>query len=387
MASNYPFGMRIDGIAAYAPPRMVTNKDIAEMLLAELKRVNDSRAEANLPPLTDDEAKIFRTQPAWIRRMIGFTGRRFAADGQGTIDLATSAGLLLNDQPGIDLIDVDAIIFGTVTPSYLNSPPDSIMLQHKLGIPDTVDGVPRDIFCIDSSLACSTWPSCLKLAYALIRSGLAKKVLIAGADKMSSTINWRDRAFACVLGDAGTVTLCSAVPAEEDWFGPELFWGWSCGERAMVIHTPVGGSVRPISTADELRLYLNRLTMDGATVKELFVPFMTGNGINAALAKAGWSLDMIDLVTMHEANRAQLNSVIFKNWQASGLTGQLVDANGEYGNTTTASVPLAVALHPDLYIVGKRFGWFGFGGSLSAAFAFGQIKHPIVLVTDVRIAA
>jgi 3-oxoacyl-[acyl-carrier-protein] synthase III len=121
--------------------------------------------------------------------------------------------------------------------------------------------------------------------------------------------------------------------------------------------------------------------MDGKAVRELMVEFVGGPGTQAALHKAGLSLEHLDLVTLHEANRV-LNGDIITRWKEQGFRGNIIDAGGNFGNTTSASIPLALALNPDALQVGKRFGLFGFGGGLSACFAFGQITSPIEVVTE-----
>jgi len=232
-------------------------------------------------------------------------------------------------------------------------------------------------------LACSTWAASLMFCYALIRAGLARRILLIGADRMSAAINWRDRSFATVLGDAGTATLCTAVPEAEDWFSPSQFWSWMDGSHAEIIRTPAGGSRRPSPTPEELEAGKHRLTMDGAAVRKILVPFVGGPAIDAALAKAGWRLDQLDLVSMHEANLA-LNASIAEMWRERGFRGRVLDAGGRFGNTTSASIPLALALNPDALRLGARFGLIGFGGGLSASFVFGTIRHELRTWTNLE---
>jgi 3-oxoacyl-[acyl-carrier-protein] synthase-3 len=370
--------MRIDGISAYAPEDVWSNARVAARL--RLERMRTRRAGS--ASLSAEEAKLFETSDRWVRRFIGFTERRFTSEGEGTIDLATEAARELLQRLGAAPDGIDAIMFGSVTPSYLYSPPDAAMLQDRLGIPLWQGAAPREIKGADLSLACSTWVASLMLCYSLIRSGMAKRILLIGADRMSATINWRDRGFATVLGDAGTATLCSAVPEGEDWFRPEQFWSWLDGSQASMILTPAGGSRHPDPTPNEIEAGRHRLAMDGAMVRSKLVPFVGGPAADAALAKAGWSFADLDLVSMHEANRT-LNASIIELWRQKGFHGRVLDADGRFGNTTSATIPLALALNPDHLQVGNRFGLFAFGGGLSASFALGTIRHP--LPTFVRI--
>lgn len=379
MSVRPPFGMRVAAIAAYAPSSRISNKRIAARLRLERMRVNAERRQNGGQPLDSRERKLYATSDRWIQRFIGFKERRFAPDSEGTIDLAARAALMLANSSSLNVNDLDGIVFGTVTPSYLNSPPDSALLQDRLGIQPFDGDRPKEFFCIDSSLACSTWVACLRQAYLLISSGMARNLLVIGADKMSDTINWRDRAFATVLGDGATATWVTAVPPEEDWFDPNQFWSWASGRDGNIIVTPKGGSKTPVTTVTDITSYQNKLTMDGAMVKELIVPLVGGPGADAALAKAGWSMDSVDLVSLHEANLV-LNQGIIDQWREKGFQGQVLDAGGMFGNTTSATIPLAVALNKDEIKKGRRFLWSAFGGGLTVSMALGTIKHDVELI-------
>ena len=365
-------GMRLDGISAHAPDEVWSNARVAARLRLERIRMRADRAGR----LSAEQIKLFETSDRWVRRFIGFTQRRFCRDGEGTVDLAAHAARQLFERSGVTSREIDAIVVGSVTPSYLYSPPDAALLQHELGIPVWQGPVPREVLGADVSLACSSWVTSLMFCYALIRAGLARRIVLIGADRMSAAINWRDRSFATVLGDAGTATLCTAVPEEEDWFAPSQFWSWLDGSQSEIIRTAAGGSRRPAPSPEEIDAGEHRLAMDGAAVRKVLVPFVGGPAIDAALAKAGWRLEDLDLVTLHEANLT-LNESIVSAWRERGLRGRVLNAAGRFGNTTSASIPLALALNPDDLAIGRKFGLFGFGGGLSACFAFGTIRHPI----------
>ncbi|MFI5370595.1 MAG: 3-oxoacyl-ACP synthase III family protein [Candidatus Eisenbacteria bacterium] len=371
-------GMRLEGISAHAPDHVWSNARVAARLRLERMR---TRAAGDVA-LSPEESKLFETSDRWVRRFIGFTERRFSNDCEGTIDLATRAARLLFEKSGANPADIDAIIVASVTPSYLYSPPDAALLQHELGIPVWSGPVPREIKGADVSLACSSWVTSLMLCYSLIRSGMARRILLVGADRMSATINWRDRGFATVLGDAGTAALCVAVPETEDWFAPAQFWSWLDGGRADIILTPAGGSRRPSPPQQEIEKGRHRLAMDGAAVRNVLVPFTGGPAMEAALAKAGWRFADLDLVCLHEANLS-LNASIVKMWETHGFRGRVLDAGGRFGNTTSASIPLALALNPAELTVGRKFGLIGFGGGLSASFALGTIRQPLPVWADV----
>ena len=371
-------GMRLVGVSAHAPRQVWSNARVAARL--RLARMH-ARANGHAP-MDPEAAKLFETSDRWVRRFIGFTERHYSCAGEGTIDLATRAAKQLFERSGEDPTTVDAIIVASVTPSYLYSPPDAALLQDTLGIPVWSGPVPREIKGADVSLACSSWVTALMLTYSLIRAGMAQRILLVGADRMSAAINWRDRSFATVLGDAGTAILCVAVPESEDWFAPTQFWSWLDGAHADIILTPAGGSRQPALSAADVETGKHRLAMDGAAVRSILVPFTGGPAMDAALAKAGWGFADLDLVTLHEANLT-LNASIVKMWRERGFRGRVLDAGGRFGNTTSASIPLALALNAEQLTLGRKFGWIGFGGGLSASFAFGTIRHALPAWVDV----
>ena len=90
-----------------------------------------------------------------------------------------------------------------------------------------------------------------------------------------------------------------------------------------------------------------------------------------------------DVVALHEANLT-LNATIVAMWRERGFRGQVLDAGGRFGNTTSASIPLALALNPDGLSTGRKLGLIGFGGGLSASFAFGTIRHPLRTWTNLE---
>lgn len=375
--------MRLDGVSAYAPPQVWSNARVASRLRLERIRMSTRMAAAGHGALSTEQTKLFQTSDRWVRRFIGFSERRFCRKGEGTIDLATHAARQLLEGTGCAPGDIDAILFATVTPSYLHSPPDASLLQHYLGIPVWQGAAPREIKGVDLSLACSSWVASLMMCYALIRSGLAARILMIGADRMSATINWRDRSFATVLGDAGTATLCAAVPEADDWFGPSHFWSWLDGSHAEIILTPAGGSRFPSPSPEELEAGRNRLAMDGAAVRKVLVPFVGGPAMKSALAKVGWGFGDLDIATLHEANLV-LNESIIEMWREHGFRGRVLTAEGRFGNTTSASIPLALALNAAELSPGRKFGLIGFGGGLSASFAFGTIRQPLRTWTNQR---
>lgn len=379
------YGMRILGIGAHVPPDIWSNERVAARLEEECASWRSAKMAATGLDLTPEEVDQCRTNNKWISRFIGFSSRRYVLPGQGTIDLAVPAAERALAAAGLKATDLDGIRFCTVTPSYRNSPPDSTLLQHRLGIPAMDGRIPREFSVADISLACCSFAVGLRQAYSDIASGLCQKLMVVGADAMSTTINWRDRAFATVLGDAGTAVIVDRVTLENDQFGPQRFWSFARGECGETIITPAGGSRVPL-TPEGVQSYQHCLTMDGRRVKEDMVPFIGGPAIEAALAKAGWTLADVDIATLHEANLA-LNRGIVEEWRSKGFRGLVLDAGGRYANTTSASVLLAAAANARELRAGRKWMIVVFGGGYTAVIACIQLTHDIPVIHNLEMAA
>lgn len=375
------FGMAVRSIAAFLPnpEHPVTNDEIAQRLLVEMDR---RQAELGRP-LTRDEASRYRTNWRWIEQGIGFTGRFLAPPGVGTIDLATGAAELLLEKTGLDRLTLDRIVFATVTPSYLHSPPDAAILQNAIGLPAFRQDKPRELGALNVSLACCSWVAALMECYAFIRAGMAKHILLVGADAMNTAINWGNRTFACVLGDAGTAMELVAVPEEDDWFSPSGFYSWCDGSRAQVIMTPKGGSRDPLRDPQDLLDYRHALTMDGPQVREDMVPFVGGPGTLAALEKAGLTFADLGFAVLHQANLV-LNTQIVERWRTQGFKGVILEAGPEFANTTSASIPLALARRGKMLNqhLGQRCLLVSFGGGYTYASSILENKSPVTVVTN-----
>jgi 3-oxoacyl-[acyl-carrier-protein] synthase III len=98
--------------------------------------------------------------------------------------------------------------------------------------------------------------------------------------------------------------------------------------------------------------------------------------VDTALERAGWKLPDLDMAVLHEANLV-LNAAIEEAWRSRGFRGEVLNAGGRFGNTTSASIPLALAMNPDRLAAGRRIGLFGYGGGLSACFAFATLRQAL----------
>jgi 3-oxoacyl-[acyl-carrier-protein] synthase III len=186
--------------------------------------------------------------------------------------------------------------------------------------------------------------------YAMIRAGMALSVLLIGADRMSATINWRDRSFATVLGDAGTATLCTATPEARTGSRLRNSGAGSTAAAARSFVRRSGARATPGLPRTTWSTEETGSRMDGAAVRKELVPFMGGPAIDAALAKAGWRMEDLDLATLHEANLT-LNASIVEAWRERGFRGRVLDAGGR---SATPRAPRSRWRWPERRGVGGR---------------------------------
>ncbi len=173
--------VKISALGTYVPPRLLTNADLERMV---------------------------DTNDQWIMERVGIHERHIVDKGVATSDLAVEAAKKALAERGIDASDLDAIIVGTVTPDMF-FPSTACLVQHKLGA--------KNLWGFDLSGACSAFVYALQAGAQFVATGSHKKVLIIGADVMSSIIDYTDRATCVIFGDgAGAVLL---EPAEDDSVG------------------------------------------------------------------------------------------------------------------------------------------------------------------------
>lgn len=330
------YGARITGIGIDLPSeqegtgQIMTNDDIAKIL----KNNRDALLAKNVV-LTDDQLKAFETSDEWISERTGIKTRHIANPDQATSDLATRAGQRALQHSGLNPDKVDLIILATVSHDFLYSPPTGTLIQKKIGLKP---GTP----IIDTTEACSSFIHALQIAYAQIRSGLYRKILVIGADVMSRTVNWNDRGFTPILGDAAGALVLEAVPLAEDNFVENAFLLGADGSMADLIIAPAGGSKQPL-TAELLANPLNqphKLWMNGREVlKQMsrLVPRI----VEQALAQTQVKISDIDFWALHQANLRIIESITPRLRQI-GLRDNAIIYNNiqRVGNTTSASIAL-----------------------------------------------
>jgi 3-oxoacyl-[acyl-carrier-protein] synthase-3 len=298
--------------------------------LSQLQRVKISALGTYLPPrlLTNaDLAKMVDTNDEWIMSRVGIRERHIVDKGVATSDLAAEAARKALAERGIAASDLDAIIVATVTPDMM-FPATACLVQHKIGA--------ERVWGFDLSAGCSQFVYALQVGAQFVMSGAHKKVMVIGADVMSSIIDYTDRATCVLFGDgAGAVILEPAESASEGLidFLHEVDGGGGCS-----LFMPGGGSLNPSSheTVDKKMHYVHQ---DGPAVFKFAVRKMA-DLCDEILKRNGLTGNDIDLFIPHQANLR----IISATGERLRLPPEKVVINiDRYGNTTGATIPLAMA--------------------------------------------
>ena len=302
----------VKGVGHYLPDRVVPN--------AELEALVE----------TTDE---------WIRSRSGIERRHFAAEGQGTSDLATRAAQAALADAGLTAQDIDAIVLATSTPD-LTFPAVATMVQANIGMTGG--------FAFDLQAVCAGFVYALTTANALILSGAARRVLVIGAETFSRLMDWSDRSTCVLFGDgAGALVLegveSRGLPSDRGILSCDLH---SDGQFKNLLYVDGGVST---GTTGHLR-------MQGKEVFRHAVEKLAATA-HTALAKAGLTTDDVAWIVPHQANIRIIEGTARK-MQVS--MDRVVVTVQDHGNTSAASIPLALS-------VGRQRG---------------QIKQSDVLVTE-----
>lgn len=273
-----------------------------------------------------DLEKIVDTNDEWIRTRTGIEERRILrGDGKATSDMVVPAVQQLCEKRGIDPMEIDAMIVGTVTPDML-FPSTANLACHKLGA--------KNAWGFDLLAACSGFLYSLTTGASLIESGRYKKVVVVGADKMSSIIDYSDRATCIIFGDgAGAVLL----EPDTNGYGVLDSKLKSDGAGGQYLHMKAGGSLRPAS----LETVNNRehfAYQEGQTVFKNAVKGMADVSADL-LERNNLTGNDISWLVPHQANKRIIDATA----ERVGLSQDKVMVNiHKYGNTTGATIPLCL---------------------------------------------
>ena len=290
----------ITGVGGYVPDYVLNNE--------ELSRMVD----------TNDE---------WITTRVGIKERRILTEeGLGTSYMARKAAKQLMQKTGVDPDTIDALIVTTSTADYQFPSTASIVLG-KLGL--------KNAFAFDFWAACCGFIYTLDVASSMIQSGRYKKIIVIGADKMSSVTDYKDRATCPLFGDGAGAVLLEATTEENIGVRDSYF---RCdGKGLPFLHVKAGGSVSPPSafTVDHRLHYLYQ---EGRTVFRYAVTNMSDDCALIA-ERNGLNKDNIQWVVPHQANMRIIEAVA----KRLELPMEQVMVNIEhFGNTSAASIPLAL---------------------------------------------
>lgn len=294
-----PVRAKISALGTYVPPRLLTNQDLEKMV---------------------------ETTDQWILDRVGIRERHIVDKGMATSDLATEAAKVALAQRGIEPSDVDAIIVATVSPDML-FPCTACIVQHKLGA--------KSVWGFDLNGACSAFLYAVQVGSQFISTGAHKKVLVIGADVMSSIIDYTDRATCVIFGDgAGAVIL---EPAENDSVGMIDYLHEVDGSGGCFLYMPGGGSLHP-STHETVDKKMHYVHQDGQAVFKFAVRKQT-ELCERLLERNGMTAKDIDAFIPHQANRR----IIMATADRIGLSEDKVIINiDRFGNTTAGTIPLAM---------------------------------------------
>ncbi|WEF24233.1 beta-ketoacyl-ACP synthase III [Paracoccus sp. S3-43] len=264
------------------------------------------------------------TTDEWIRSRTGIERRYFAAEGQATSDMGLRAARAALDKAGLRPDDIDGIVLATSTPDY-TFPASATMIQHGLGMTHG--------FAYDVQAVCAGFVFALANADAMIRGGLAKRVLVIGAETFSRIMDWTDRGTCVLFGDgAGALVLEAQEGAgtsnDRGILASDLN---SDGQYRDLLY--VDGGVSTTGTAGHLRMQGN-LVFRHAVEK-------LAKTAHVALDKAGLTPAQVDWLVPHQANAR----IITATAQRMGLPmDKVVLTVADHGNTSAASIPLALSV-------------------------------------------
>jgi 3-oxoacyl-[acyl-carrier-protein] synthase III len=297
--------------------------------LKQLQRVKISALGTYVPPrllTNDDLAKMVDTNDEWIMSRVGIKERHIADKGVATSDLAAEAARRALAQRGIAAGELDAIIVATVTPDML-FPATACLVQHKIGAPK--------VWGFDLSAGCSQFVYALQVGAQFIQTGAHKKVMVIGADVMSSIIDYSDRATCVLFGDGAGAAILE--PAEDDSVGFIDFLHEIDGAGGCSLYMPGGGSLHP-SSHETVDKKMHVVHQDGAAVFKFAVRKMEEFCVET-LKRNNLTSDDIDLMIPHQANLRIINATA----ERLKLAPEKVVVNiDRYGNTTGATIPLAM---------------------------------------------
>ncbi len=308
-----------------------------------------------------DLEQIVDTNDSWIIERTGIRERRIATKSDTTATLATQAALSALQGTSVNASDLDLIIVATSSPEHI-FPATASIVQDNIGA--------SKAGAFDLLAACTGFIFALNMAAQAVRSGSIDAALVIGSETLSRIVNYQDRSTAILFGDGAGAFLVEG----RDWPGGVL----SCvmrsdGSGGELLSIPAGGSFMP-TTPDTVRENLHCIQMNGREVFR-FATRVMASATREAVEKAGMRLEDISLVVPHQANLRIIEAA------ARGLKMPLerfVVNIDRYGNTSTASIPIAFceAWDQGRIRTGDNLVLVGFGGGLTWGALAMQLTEP-----------
>ena len=288
----------ITGLGCHVPERVVTNDELSTMMD------------------TSDE---------WIRERTGIRERRIVKAEEALSDLCLPAARQALEDAGLEGPQIDLLIVATVTPD-MAFPSTAAILADLLG----ADGAAA----YDLSAGCTGFMYALAQGYGMVAGGLAHRALIVGGDVLSKIMDWSDRGTAVLFGDGAGAVVLERVE-RGGFLGFELGADGSGGPQ---LYLPAGGSRAPAS-AESIEQRLHFVKMNGREVFK-FATRVLVSSAEAVLAECGRTIDEVDVYVPHQANVR----IIEHARQKLGIPEEKVVVDVDrYGNTSSGSIPLALA--------------------------------------------
>ncbi len=295
-------------IGAYVPQKVLTNADFEKMVD------------------TSDE---------WIVKRTGIKERHIAGKDESTSFMAAEASKVAIERAGLDIEDIDLVVMATVTPDYFNMPSTACLVSEKLGI--------KNVQAFDISAACSGYVYALSIAKAFIESGMKKNVLVIGAEKFSSIVDYTDRTTCVLFGDGAGAAVISATENKDEGFLD--IHASADGKYWDFLITPSPGSVNP-ANCEAIEQGLQYVKMKGNETFKLAVKTLTKD-VKEILKNNGLEAKDIPHFVPHQANYRIIKAV----GDSLGMReDQVVVTVHKYGNTSAASIPMAIN---DIYEEGR----------------------------------
>src|SRR5437016_11664527 len=288
----------ITGVGSYVPARVLTN--------AELEKMVD----------TSDE---------WITSRTGIRERRLAAKNEFTSDLAANAARKAMEKAGVTGEQIDLIIVATITPD-MPFPSTACLVQHKIGA--------RRAAAFDLEAACSGFIYALEIAQQFIMSRTYDTVLVIGAEKLSSIVNWEDRNTCVLFGDGAGAAILQNRPNSHGLLTAVM---GADGEKADLLFMPGGGSRCP-ATAESVSSRQHFLRMEGKETFKNAVQAMQ-TAAEEAMRRCEIDITKIKCIIPHQANRRIIDAV---GERLGARPEQMFINVNRYGNTSAASVAIAL---------------------------------------------